>query len=444
MRVAIIDDGIAQGSLLVPVYSFCFCVGMVQESTKIVSEFSHGTLCARIVTHKLTSIEIICISIYSECEDGKEEDLLTALRWCLDHHVDYINLSNGITSFFHNEAMNNICYQLWRQNTIIIAGISNDWKYTVPAHLPYVISVSKYRFRDMFAREYFVKADKQINGFAQFSDRDGKKHFESHNSFACARMTNTLLRKKVKKRTMGKTISNNVIDFSLLKDVQIWSDKPIDYDLLAFPIDKERLVSDITSASILVIASNNPAKQIIERLRRLTSKPQMIIWCDKSIPISIRKWCKKQNISHWKEPRSSFSPIFSRRHLQKLTDSFVVGVKGSTDINTLIQVKRSFEKAGYTVLLFSRQKYSYLYGAIMPKTLFDVQQGNKTINPDVIILDNIQGVACDVCLFFSPQCIYLNTEEASTTIYTTVKNGEYDEIVKTIEDINAIWGDDEL
>lgn len=443
MRVAIIDDGISQGSLSVPVYNYVAANGVVQNRAVNVSKSSHGTLCAKLVSHKVSDLEIVCISIYSEFDDGKEEDLLTALRWCVDHHVDCINLSNGTSTFFNNEEINDVCFQLWKQNTLIIAGISNDWKYTVPAHLPYVVSVSKHRIRDLFNRNYFVKADKRINGYARFIDRKGRSHLESHNSFACAKVTNALIHNRL--HIEKGFISNNIVDFSLLKDVQIWGNESINYDLLAFSPKKIGPITNNISESILVIADTDQPKKIRQQLRKLTKKPHLIVWCNNKMPFLIRKWCGEEKINYWKVPRirKRILSLLKILYSVKLEECFVISVTSVTDLYDLISVKKSFEEAGYTVLLFSVQRYSYLYGAIMANSLSVVRQACSTINPDVIIIDNTRNIICDVSLSFSTQLIYLNTQETTIAIERKGTGEEYGELVTKIETLEESEGKNE-
>ncbi len=436
MKVAVIDDGIARGKLDCPVQYWCVRDGRVIRDDGTVTPFSHGSMCVGLIVKGIREVEIICISIYSEFGDGREADLITALSWCAEHPVDYINLSNGICSGFQNEALNDVCYRLWKQGTVIVASISNSWKYTVPAHLPWVIGVSRFALFSRERRNPFVKEDQRSFGAILIPKRHNGMAVRTGNSFACARMTHRLLKKGKKKgKGFQYRISSNLPDFSLLKNVIVLGGDGIEKSLLVFPVAMGNTENACEDGMTLVMADPH-GKERMHQLRELSDRVRLLVWCDTKASLQVRRWCRQHGITLWKEPRRKGQLRGSENLSDLVQDCFVVGLRSSgSTIEKAVALKKTFEEKAYRVLLFSDVPHGYLYGAVNDTAPRRILQACAALDPDLILVMIPTGVdlGCDVCLTFGSDQVLI---EADETVRIPVTGNVYSRIAKEVEDMS--------
>lgn len=444
MRVAIIDDGIARNSLEVPVRYHSVRNGVVSDETPEVTSISHGTLCAGIALRGIRDVEIECISIYSELEEGREEDLIAALRWCMDHPVDLINMSNGMSSFFHNEALNEACYQLWLQGTVIVAGLSNNWDYTVPAQLPWVTGVSCHRFFHRNRYNPFVRADRRISGFSCYRTRRGGLRIESCNSFACARMTNRLIRKALKRGgQLPRQISRNPADLSLLKSAVVYPENTPVEILQAY---SGHTLSDCQCGDrelSLVIADGSDPSGLVEKLNPIARKIGLLLWCDGYMPLLVRGWCFRKGIRYHQRSKRTGNGKRIRDLTTGFEDCFMVAIPGGENrIADVSALKRSFEAEEYSVLLFSNARQGWAYGAFPFTGNTVIRQACDAIRPDVVLvtLPADAETVCDLRIFFSDKRVCLEAERISAVIPRSDAANVFQRIVTQTE---AMCGDGE-
>lgn len=144
MHVAILDDGINEsyyglGSLR---YNLeISSSGQIEERSSVLSD-SHGTTCAAIIKKYAPAVELSSIKVLGDDDVGTVLKLLLALNWCQTSGVDIVHLSLGTTAFQDFKAISGAVISLLKKDIIIVAAISNDNRFTVPAHMAGVIGVT--------------------------------------------------------------------------------------------------------------------------------------------------------------------------------------------------------------------------------------------------------------------------------------------------------------
>lgn len=436
MKIAIIDDGIAINSIPFRLTSYKVENNIVVPVSKNkTSTNSHGTICAQIITQNLFDAEIISIAIYEELLDGKEEDLVAALSWCLEHHVDLINLSNGATGYFDNQVVNELCFKIRCSGTIIVAAVSNDWEYTAPACLPYVIGASK---RKMLSRD-LIFADKELNGFHLFRDRKGKLKFESHNSIACARLSNRVaLQHEFSLFKKAITITPKIFDFSLLLNVYVWgTNEKIIKESFAFRFKhfSEYSSNEKEKITLLVIDERN-TEELYKVISTFADNILLVIWCNTKVPRRIKKACVNKGIRLW-SPHKKRKTIFNR--CKEIVEPFSIAYDPeSISIEEIAQFKNELSKLGYNVLAFSSQEFSFLYGFIYEGCSRLIKKLTDCVVPDVAIIEasgNRCAFAWDIKISRTQSKLHISTPNESL--------GEYDSFRTVAEALTMLFSDEE-
>ena len=435
MKIAVIDDGVARNVLPLPVRCFEIKNGNVLEAERKASARSHGTVCAKMVAQGVRDAEIISLAVYDENRSGREEDLLAALRWCQKNPVDYINLSNGITAGLQNGDLNEVCRKLWEQGTLIFAGISNDWEYTLPAQLPWVTGVSGRWY--FFRRRYnpFVRAD--VRSFSLYLTRDesGKVRWYAGNSFACARALNHVIRKEQRSGILPeRRLSRHVMDLSLLDHVFLVGREMPDTGLLAFPPSS---IADPANDDILtaVVTSAEDPHAALRRMAPYAKKIRLLVWCGRNVPVSLRKWCSSCGIALWKGPGRKGKAVRDQ-DLSGFFDTFMIGItEGEQASRDAAALRRCFSEAGYSVMLFSDNPRDIVYGAVAGRSFPLLCRAREAVNPDIMIvlLPADAGARCDLRITCKEKELCLETEDGKDMVLRSGDGTEYTRILELAE-----------
>ena len=435
MKIAVIDDGVARDVLPLPVRCYEVKNGKVLEGGRKVSARSHGTVCAKTVARGVRCAEIVSLAVYDENRPGREEDLLAALQWCLENPVDYINLSNGITAGLQNDELNDVCRKLWEQGALLTAGISNDWEYTLPAQLPWVIGVSGYRY--FFRRRYnpFVRADVRSSGLCLARDGSGKVKWYAGNSFSCARALNRVIRREQRSGVRPeRQLSRYVMDLSLLDHVLPVGGEVPDAGLLAFPPSSLADPANDEWLTAVVTSADGP-DAALRQMAPYAKKIRLLVWCGRNVPASLRKWCAARGIALWKGPGRKGKPVRDQ-DLSGFFDTFMVGItEGEHASRDAAALRRHFTDAGYSVMLFSDNPRDIVYGAVAGKSFSLLCRAREAVNPDIMIVLLPAGAEakCDLVISFGKTEICLETEDGKKTVPRTADHREYMQIIAFVE-----------
>jgi len=140
-KIAIIDCGIDIETYKRFYYRTTFLVvknGNVIELDKdyIQNNLSHGSLCLSYFEKSSQTV----IDYYLMLENDVDKrcnvnDLVVALKWCLDSKILVISLSMGTTQHYDSSIFNTIMKRINETNTFLIASAKNDRQLTFPACL---------------------------------------------------------------------------------------------------------------------------------------------------------------------------------------------------------------------------------------------------------------------------------------------------------------------
>lgn len=149
IRVVIIDNGFNKSiyyeltGKMIETYSIEKHKDIVVEGDTEYYGLSHGTVCAAILTEFAEDAEVIGISL----ADSGELPLChleAAIFWCLNHSVDVICMSIGITAWLEISHLLPLFELLAKSHIIVVAAAANDGQITYPASLSSVLGV-RYR-----------------------------------------------------------------------------------------------------------------------------------------------------------------------------------------------------------------------------------------------------------------------------------------------------------
>lgn len=146
IKVAIIDDGINELYISSKCHNYQITEGEVQSlrinNNNIQHNLTHGTICAAIFCNYTSNYEIHSLQIMQSGQHKTNvHHLVTALTWCLTHHIQLVHLSLGSIYFGDFEVINQMISELVSHNVIIVAACNNKNITTMPASLPGVIGV---------------------------------------------------------------------------------------------------------------------------------------------------------------------------------------------------------------------------------------------------------------------------------------------------------------
>lgn len=146
MNIVIIDDGVNEEYFKLKTLRHDLEIDKKQKlsirQSKNEQICSHGTICAAIILKYAPDAIISSIKVLNPADGrGMKGHLVMALQWCLENHVQLINLSIGSTQFQDFREIRSIISELYRKGCIIVAAYNNRDIYTMPASLECTIGV---------------------------------------------------------------------------------------------------------------------------------------------------------------------------------------------------------------------------------------------------------------------------------------------------------------
>lgn len=131
---------------------FCEKGTIVEKYGNKNMDINHGTKCAKIIDYYIKDrikLTLHCICIWEDVKDCKvENNLLLALRWFTENKIKVISMSIGTVDVYACNKVSQAIKQFYTEGGIIFAANHNELKFSIPASLPQVISVSSaYRLK---------------------------------------------------------------------------------------------------------------------------------------------------------------------------------------------------------------------------------------------------------------------------------------------------------
>ena len=350
----------------------------------------HGELCKQIIKkNSVAQTNVICIDYLNKELSGSIEKLKTVLEWCLNNDIDLINLSCGTTKYSDLTFLKKICRKLYNKGVLIVAAVSNNDSYTIPANLPYTISVaSGSRFKNLAD----INCEKTF--IVEF-ENDNDTYLDNSNSFATAYITSELcklLKANRNKKKYNYDAVQHIIKTKKMHTVYINS-VVLNYATSIFFMDmdienfstnniiqnnKNLVMSDINSLTPsdicnkhcdIVVFPNDITRKKMVLLKDIIKRNYVysLIYCGKA-PIFIYLFCLRHGIKLWDERCC----IISRRKFKTTPKTVpIIMVKGTSNkavFDVVKSLENLFSRRKKNVLMASSIMFSYIYGYLfVPK-----------------------------------------------------------------------------
>ncbi|MDR0606588.1 MAG: S8 family serine peptidase [Bacteroidales bacterium] len=195
--IAIIDSGVDTKHVkLQNVILSQYRVEYKEERIVIIEELpvdrlGHGTACAGIIHKQIPDAEILSVRIFKDRLSAKEEEMVSAIQFCIDKQVSIINCSMGIEKKT-SQALFFVCEKTHKNNIFLVAAAANNSEQeTYPAFFPFVFSVTS---GIMKSNEWGYISDSKIKYIAKGTlqrvlDIRRKFNITGGTSLACPHLT---------------------------------------------------------------------------------------------------------------------------------------------------------------------------------------------------------------------------------------------------------------
>lgn len=122
----------------------------------------HGTEVANVLVAMNSDITILGVTVLNENAKGRVADLITAINWCIEQKVDFINLSLGYSLKNGKiiKELHQVCKKAIENEIVVVAAEkNNNSEEAYPANFPEVISVDS----DYNQNQYCNVIESKIN-----------------------------------------------------------------------------------------------------------------------------------------------------------------------------------------------------------------------------------------------------------------------------------------
>lgn len=188
-EIAVIDDGIN--------VDFYTNISMVKKSIEIDKrcniteyrnskiEYSHGTVCAAIISKYTKDAIINSVKILNKSNKTTGRQLVKAIEWCLENNIGIVSLSLGSTDINEKKDIYKTINRAINDGMIIVAASSNNDKITYPASFSNVIGVKA--LRDQSEYEGYIYNYSSVDGVDILAPSVHKliNYFEEEESIRC-------------------------------------------------------------------------------------------------------------------------------------------------------------------------------------------------------------------------------------------------------------------
>lgn len=144
VTIVILDDGICEELLSYSCIQEHLTVSngeIVSDSKKPADILTHGTRCANIIIGDLSSVSMVSIRLMDFGEKTTIENLICALKWCIDHLPSIIHMSLGSVLYNDGQKLSPYIQALTNAGVLIVAAFNNMEIPTWPACCPGVFGV---------------------------------------------------------------------------------------------------------------------------------------------------------------------------------------------------------------------------------------------------------------------------------------------------------------
>lgn len=280
INIAIIDDGVSDQCFYIDNIVKHIVIdknnNVIRNSANMADKYSHGSICAAILSKNIKELNIISISLpYSELVEGIQIDaLITALKLCLSLEINILHLSLGITDYSYYFDLLKIINELNQKGILIIGACNILEKITMPAcfsnvigvmYSPYVKNKPPFRFLD----NSICGADVLVNIKEVVTQKDGiNTCFEKQSSYAVPYVCSEIAKLLSHTKTLKEIKNKYNIKFE--KNID-WIDTPL---ILIFSNENINLLKNLIvfdNYEIMNLLFSDPEKN---KFKELANKVQ--------------------------------------------------------------------------------------------------------------------------------------------------------------------------
>jgi subtilisin family serine protease len=104
--------------------------------------YGHGTACAAIVRRLAPACDLYSVRVLGERLTGKAHVFAAAIRWCLDHAIDVMNLSLSTANPDWLGPLHDLCDEAAFRGVVLCCALNNQRKASFPSQFSSVFSAA--------------------------------------------------------------------------------------------------------------------------------------------------------------------------------------------------------------------------------------------------------------------------------------------------------------
>lgn len=111
------------------------------RSNDYLDYLGHGTAVAGAIREKVPDAELYAVKVFDRALTTNIEIIIKALDWCVENHIDVINLSLGTVNFEHRNSIEGAVARANKNGCVIVAAREMAGQLSLPGCLSSVIGV---------------------------------------------------------------------------------------------------------------------------------------------------------------------------------------------------------------------------------------------------------------------------------------------------------------
>jgi len=142
VRVAVIDSGVHASHPHIGGVTGGVTIGEHGEDCAYIDTLGHGTAVMAAIKEKAPEAEYFAVKVFDSELRASINVIVRAIEWCIDHHIDIVNLSMGTSNAAHAERFRELIARAAQRGTILVSAREVDGIPVLPGSLPGVVGVS--------------------------------------------------------------------------------------------------------------------------------------------------------------------------------------------------------------------------------------------------------------------------------------------------------------
>lgn len=152
IKIALVDDGINPGQAQIKNLAGGVRLRALGDKIEIDDCWasdcsnSHGTLCARLISHRVPDAALYSVRVLDVRGHGHPLALIAAIKWCVEHQMNLVNLSLGTTGVNNLGDLYAQCKAAMNAGVIMVAAAHGKGLRSFPSAFSETISVGESPF----------------------------------------------------------------------------------------------------------------------------------------------------------------------------------------------------------------------------------------------------------------------------------------------------------